>query len=184
MLTYERAPPQPERFVTSGGTTLMTADDIVAGKAGFQKADLMDYGSLLRHGLLLRAGLHRLDADAPRHAHRGQPRPGAVYGKPFDALPPDQQAAVRDAMREQLQRLDLTQQEVTVPEALAGAITTLRAEMAASLGNVDLATGWTPAYSLDQDAGAADRRLPDLFRPDHGGAPAGRELVVDRELAL
>ena len=28
----------------------MTADDIVAGKAGFQKADLMDYGSLYGMG--------------------------------------------------------------------------------------------------------------------------------------
>jgi nitric oxide reductase subunit B len=41
ILTYERAPPQPERFVTSGGATLMTGDDILAGKGGFQKADLM-----------------------------------------------------------------------------------------------------------------------------------------------
>lgn len=32
-------------------------DDIVAGKAGFQKADLMDYGSLYWHGLLFRGGL-------------------------------------------------------------------------------------------------------------------------------
>ena len=34
VLTYERAPPQPERFVTSGGATLMTGDDILAGKGG------------------------------------------------------------------------------------------------------------------------------------------------------
>src|SRR5690348_17613427 len=39
-LTYERAPPQPERFVGGSGAPLMTADDILAGKAGFQKADL------------------------------------------------------------------------------------------------------------------------------------------------
>ena len=50
VLTYERAAPQPDRFVTAGGATLMTADDIVAGKAGFQKADLMDYGSLYGMG--------------------------------------------------------------------------------------------------------------------------------------
>jgi nitric oxide reductase subunit B len=50
VLTYERAAPQPDRFVGAGGATLMTADDIVAGKAGFQKADLMDYGSLYGMG--------------------------------------------------------------------------------------------------------------------------------------
>ena len=50
VLTYERAPPQPERFVASGGATLMTGADILAGKGGFQKADLMDYGSLYGMG--------------------------------------------------------------------------------------------------------------------------------------
>jgi nitric oxide reductase subunit B len=47
--------------------------------------------------------------------------------------------------------VDLTRQEVVVPDALAGAITALRTELAASLGKVDLLIGWTPAYSLDQD---------------------------------
>ena len=50
VLTYDRAAPQPDRFVAAGGATLMTAEDIVAGKAGFQKADLMDYGSLYGMG--------------------------------------------------------------------------------------------------------------------------------------
>src|SRR5579872_4301966 len=50
VLTYERAAPQPDRFTAAGGGTLMTADDILAGKAGFQKADLMDYGSLYGMG--------------------------------------------------------------------------------------------------------------------------------------
>jgi nitric oxide reductase subunit B len=52
-LTYEAAPPFPDQFVTSGGTVLMTAADIVSGKAGFQKADLMDYGSLYGMGSYL-----------------------------------------------------------------------------------------------------------------------------------
>ena len=48
--TYRAAPPQPDRFVIADGTVLMTDDDIVAGKGGFQKADLMDYGSLYGMG--------------------------------------------------------------------------------------------------------------------------------------
>jgi hypothetical protein len=43
--TYRLAPPQPDRFVGADGAVLMTDADIVAGKGGFQKADLMDYGS-------------------------------------------------------------------------------------------------------------------------------------------
>src|SRR5215467_8354788 len=49
-LTYEASPPMPDRFVAADGTQVMTGADIVAGKAGFQKADLMDYGSLFGMG--------------------------------------------------------------------------------------------------------------------------------------
>ena len=150
VLTYERAPPQPERFVTSGGATLMTGDDILAGKGGFQKADLMDYGSLYGMGSYFGQdytafGLMRLATLTENGLAQTR------FGKAFDALSPEQQAAVRNTMREQLQRVDLTRQEVVVPDALAGAITALRADLAANLGKVDLVTGWTPAYSLDQD---------------------------------
>ena len=37
VLTYEQAPPHPNAFVDRSGNVLMTADDIVAGKGGFQK---------------------------------------------------------------------------------------------------------------------------------------------------
>jgi nitric oxide reductase large subunit len=30
VLTYERAAPQPDRFVAAGGATLMTSDDVIA----------------------------------------------------------------------------------------------------------------------------------------------------------
>ena len=149
VLTYERAPPQPDRFVTSGGATLMTADDIVAGKAGFQKADLMDYGSLYGMGsyfghdytAFALTRLARLTEDGLARTR---------FGTAFDALAPERRAAVRDRMREQLQRVDLTQRQVTIPDALAAAIATLRTELAKSLRTADLTTGWTPAHSLDR----------------------------------
>ena len=113
-LTYERAPPQPERFTDANGRPLMTADDILAGKVGFQKADLMDYGSLYGMGsyygqdftawtLIRLAGM--VEAGVAQ----------AQFGEPFEQLAPDRQAAVRDTMREQLQRIDLTQPTVKVP---------------------------------------------------------------------
>ena len=150
VLTYERAPPQPERYVTSGGAVLMTGDDIFAGKAGFQKADLMDFGSLYGMGSYFGQdytafGLMRLATLTKDNLAQTR------FGKAFDALSLEQQAGVRDTMREQLQRVDLTRQEVVVPDALADAITALRAEFATSLGKVDLIIGWTPAYSLTQD---------------------------------
>jgi hypothetical protein len=33
VLTYERAAPQPDRYLTAGGATVMTNNDIIAGKA-------------------------------------------------------------------------------------------------------------------------------------------------------
>lgn len=48
--TYLGAPPIPEHFIDPAGQTVMTKDDIIAGKGGFQKAGLMDYGSLYGMG--------------------------------------------------------------------------------------------------------------------------------------
>ncbi|MBV9251947.1 MAG: cbb3-type cytochrome c oxidase subunit I [Acetobacteraceae bacterium] len=147
VITYERAPPQPESLVTPTGQTVMTADDIVAGKAGFQKADLMDYGSLYGMGsyygqdytawtLIRIAGLVE------------QNLAQANFGKAFNTLSPDQQAATREAMRAQLQRVDLTQRNAVVPAETAAAIASLRDDIAKELAGTDLDTGWTPAYSL------------------------------------
>ena len=153
VLTYQRAAPEPDRFVTSTGTTLMSAADILVGKAGFQRADLMDYGSLYGMGsyfgqdytafTLMR--LARLTEEGLSQRR---------FGGGFASLPPDKQAAVRDEMRRELQTVDLTQPTVTIPDALAAAIITLRTELANDLRMVDLATGWTPAYSLDERAAA------------------------------
>jgi nitric oxide reductase subunit B len=153
VLTYERAAPQPDRFVTPGGAALMTAEGILAGKAGFQKADLMDYGSLYGMGSYFGQdytafGLMRLAKLTEENLAQSR------FGTGFDALPVDRQAATRDAMRQQLQTVDLTQREVVIPEALADAIGTLRTEMANNLRTVDLTTGWTPAYSLDETEAA------------------------------
>ena len=78
-VTYQTAPPQPDRFVAANGTVLMTGDDIAAGKGGFQKADLMDYGSLYGMGYygedctasaLVRLGTATQTADSDRAGHQ------------------------------------------------------------------------------------------------------------------
>ena len=121
VLTYERAPPQPERFVTSGGATLVTGDDILAGKGGFQKADLMDYGSLYGMGSYFGQDYTAFALiSLATLTENGLARTG--FDKAFNGLSTEQQAAVRNTMREQLQRIDLTGREVVVPDALASAI--------------------------------------------------------------
>src|SRR5262249_37616143 len=145
-ITYDRAPPQPERFEGPDGATVVTGSDIVAGKGGFQKADLMDYGSLYGMGSYFG---HDYTAFAlKRLANLTEDNLAqAQFGKTYDALSPEQQSSIRDSMRRILQGVDLTQREVTLPDALAKAILTLRSDIAKNLGTADLSTGWTPAYS-------------------------------------
>jgi nitric oxide reductase subunit B len=147
-ITYERAPPQPDRFTAADGTAVMASNDIVAGKAAFQQADLMDYGSLYGMGSYFGQdytafALERMASLTEENLAQ------ARFSKPLNALSSEQQASVRDAMQRDLQGIDLTKPQVTLPQELANAIGTLRSQMADNLGKVDPTTGWTPAYSLD-----------------------------------
>ena len=152
-LTYREAPPFPDRFVAADGTVLMSAADIVAGKAGFQKADLMDYGSL--YGMGSYFGEDYTAANLVRLAKLTEVGIAeAKTGKAFADLPAADRAAVQVAMQSELQGVDLTKPVATLPQALANAVSTLRAQIAQSLLRHDFARGWTQAYSLDADSAA------------------------------
>jgi nitric oxide reductase subunit B len=147
-LTYKAAPPFPDRFVSAGGTPLMSAADIQAGKAGFQKADLMDYGSLYGMGSYFgedytAANLVRLASLTEANITK------ANTGKALSDLTSEEQSSVKAAMRSELQGIDLTKRVAIVPDPVAAAIMTLRGEISQSLLRHDFAKGWTQAYSLD-----------------------------------
>ena len=132
--TYRLAPPQPDRFLGADGAVLMTNDDIIAGKGGFQRADLMDYGSLYGMGSYYgedytASTLVRLGAAARDNIAR------AANGNPF---------ASHD-----LQSIDLTKSDVTLPQPVAAAVISVRDDIAKALSVADPSAGWTPAYSLD-----------------------------------
>jgi nitric oxide reductase subunit B len=145
--TYDRAPPLPDQFATGSGETLMTVSDIVDGKAGFQKADLMDYGSIYgmgsyygqdyTAGTLVRLGTLTKEGIARQR-----------FGKALGQLSAEDTASVVAAMQSQLQQVDLTRAVVVLPDALAGAIRTLKTDIARELSTGNPAEGWTPAYSL------------------------------------
>jgi nitric oxide reductase subunit B len=147
VVTYRMVPPQPDRFTGPDGRVVMTAADIVAGKGGFQKADLMDYGSLYGMGsyygedytasILVRLGVATQNNIALTR-----------YAKPFASLTADQQASATSAMRRTLQTLDLTKPEVTFSKPLAQAVVSVRDDVARTLNIADPKAGWTPAYSL------------------------------------
>lgn len=146
--TYRAAPPQPERYVTADGTVVMTDADITAGKSGFQRADLMDYGSL--YGMGSYFGEDYTASNLVALANLTQANIAtAEFGKPYAALRPEQQWLAHARMQSELQGLDLTAKQAVVPPALAGAITTLRGQIGFQLLHDDFAKGWTHASSLD-----------------------------------
>lgn len=151
--TYRQAAPLPQRMVDAAGATVMTRADIVAGKSGFQKADLMDYGSLYGMGshfgedftaeYLVQLGNEVRDNLAL-----------ARYGKRFAQLDPALQPALTEAMRAELKGIVLGRPGVTLPDAVAKSIVSLRERIARLLLTNDFQHGYTRAYSLDA-AGAA-----------------------------
>jgi nitric oxide reductase subunit B len=147
--TYRLSPPRP-RLVSASGAVLFTEEDVVAGKGAFQKADLMDYGSI--YGMGSYYGEDYTASTLVRLATLTQDRLAHTrFGAAFKDLSEDQQASVTSAMRAQLQRIDLTAPEPRVPDELSGAITELQKEIPPSLTTVDRERGWSPAFSLTGD---------------------------------
>ena len=175
VLTYEQAPPHPQAFTDRSGNVIMSADDIIAGKGGFQKADLMDYGSiygmgsyfgedytasaLARLGVLTKQSLANSAATPPRTmapANESLAVTGPAGSPPQPTTPPaaSPAEALADAvatvqMQKQLQGIDLTQPNVVLPDAVAQAVRQLQGELTTKLNTSNLSAGWVPARALD-----------------------------------
>src|SRR5579872_2712866 len=149
--TYQLAPPLPQQFAISSGQIVMTQDDIVSGKAGFQRADLMDYGSLYGMGsyfgedytakYLVRLG--RLTEDEIAHQR---------FGKAFSELADGDQYVVRKNMQQSLQRINLSGNRAILTEPVGKSILQLQSEISQSLIKHDFEIGYTKAYSLDNQS--------------------------------
>jgi nitric oxide reductase subunit B len=95
---YRKAPPVPERVVTTEGTALFTRDDILTGQSAWQSVGGMQLGSIWGHGAYQAPDwtadwLHRelvawLDLAAQ-----------AQHGKPYDALGAGAQAGLREELK-------------------------------------------------------------------------------------
>ncbi len=146
-LTYREAAPLPTQFVTASGQVVMSRADIVAGKSGFQQADLMDYGSLYGMGSYFGEDYtaeYLVQIGKTVRDNLAQTR----YGKPFAALTADQQSGITRAMRADLQGVDLRIPTVVLPDAVAQALFSLRGRIAQSLLTDNFTKGYTRAYSL------------------------------------
>jgi nitric oxide reductase subunit B len=143
VLTYRGAPPLPANLVSADGETIMTRADIVAGKAGFQKADLMDYGSLYGMGSYFGE-----DYTASVLVAIATGTEGALTARPLAELSESERKAVRARMQSLLQGIALTAGDVEVPPAVTTAIRQTRQALAARLLRNDDDAGYSKAHSL------------------------------------
>jgi nitric oxide reductase subunit B len=150
VLTYRGAPPLPERILSEGGKTLMTRADLTAGKAGFQKADLMDYGSLYGMGAYFGEDYTAsVLVDLAKHTQ------AALAGAPRASLQAHERLVSREQMQELLKGIDLTAHPVVVPDALATAIRQVRQSLSDRLRRNDSVAGYSMAHSLNAQEAAA-----------------------------
>ena len=130
--TYRESPPIPGRFVTTSGETVFVGAKIVAGKAAFQEADLMDYGSLYGNGAYFgedytALALHQVALRMNvLYARR-------MYGAPVSKLGPGRRAAVEDLVRHDLARTEFRGQEIVVSEVEGQAMRQIARETASRL---------------------------------------------------
>ncbi|MBY0378738.1 MAG: cbb3-type cytochrome c oxidase subunit I, partial [Gammaproteobacteria bacterium] len=74
------------------------------------------------------------------------------FGKSFAQITDGEQYSIRKAMQSALQQIDLSQEQVILPSAMAMAIQQIRGEILHALLNNDFAIGWTKAYSLNSES--------------------------------
>lgn len=124
---YENAPPIAGRVVDDAGSVVFTGDDVREGQAVFLKYGLMDNGTIWGHGGYLgpdfgAAVLHNWALDLA--ARTAQTR----FAKPYDALAPEERAAVDGEVAKLLQtnRYDAATDTLTV---LPGGVETFAAEV-------------------------------------------------------
>lgn len=148
--TYQLAPPLPQNFISSSGQILIKDSDIIAGKAGFQRADLMDYGSLYGMGSYFGE-----DYTAKYLVRLGQILVNEIamqrFSQPLQSLSAGNQYEVKLAMQKEMKELDLYQQNLQLSPQLSKAITLLQTEISQTLLTHNFEVGWTKAYSLNDE---------------------------------
>ncbi|MGE0820777.1 MAG: nitric-oxide reductase large subunit [Candidatus Binatia bacterium] len=150
---YQQAPPIPQRVVTTEGTMLFTAQDILDGQNVWQSLGGHEVGSIWGHGAyvapdwsadwLHREALWLLD-------HWSSER----YGKPYDQLDDESKAALRATLRRELRTntYDPTSGDLLVSPARAMAITAVGDHYEALFGDQADAAALRTAYALPENA--------------------------------
>ena len=98
---YQEAPPIPEQVVGPDGATVVTDEQIRAGKRAFQRDDLMNHGSILGNGAYYGAD-YTADALGLKVQYMRSYYARERYGTDYGDLSSERQAAVVDVVRQDL----------------------------------------------------------------------------------
>lgn len=146
--TYQEAPPLPKEIMSEKGQVLMTQEQIIQGKAGFQKADLMDYGSLYGMGSYFGE-----DYTAQYLVELGQEVMASLAEQKFDkslsSLSDMERLSVEAETKKLLKDIKLTTETVIVTENISQAIKKLENKIANDLLTDRFEKGWGKAASLN-----------------------------------
>ncbi|WP_135806169.1 nitric-oxide reductase large subunit [Halorussus marinus] len=91
--SYQEAPPIPQEVVGPDGETVVTAEQVQAGKTTFQSNGMMNHGSILGNGAYYGAD-YTADALDLKVAHMRDYYAREQYDASYDALAEDQRATV------------------------------------------------------------------------------------------
>jgi nitric oxide reductase subunit B len=148
--TYHDSPPIPNKVVTSDGQVIFTNQQIVAGKAGFQETDLMDYGSVYGNGsyfgedytalLLHELAVRMNDLYAQQEFH-----------VPASQLSAAQTSAVQSRVQNELRHSYVVHGVLTVSPVEGEAMTSVIQTTANSLMHTDPKTGYSYSPALTQE---------------------------------
>lgn len=146
--TYHDAPPLPDQFTSTAGASLFSATDVVEGKAGFQHADLIDYGGLYGMGSMFGP-----DYTAETLVYLAKATRENIaqkqFNRGFNALDQHIQAEVQHYMQAMLKSIDLTQKNVVLPEEVAQAVDAVRQTLIKELLTDNPQAGYSRARALN-----------------------------------
>ncbi|CAK7193181.1 hypothetical protein COMNV_01395 [Commensalibacter sp. Nvir] len=147
--TYYKISPVPEHISSVSNNILFTRNDIYLGKQGFQKADLIDYGSLYGMGSMFGPDftaetLVNLAKSTQHYIAQEE------FKKTFSNLTAEQQVVAQKKMQTMLRDTDLTQSNLKLPTSLAKAVVDVRDQLSYQLLTDNAKAGYSRARSMDQ----------------------------------
>jgi nitric oxide reductase subunit B len=147
--TYKEAPPIPENFINSQGKIILTRENIVEGKAGFQKAGLMDYGSLYGMGSYFGEDytacyLVELGKEISERLSLSQ------FNTVFLSLSKAQQHLIETKIQSILKKIQLEEKSVVIPDLVGDALIQLKKQIVLRLLSDNPEKGWSRVRSLSE----------------------------------